>query len=72
MVREFKYRKYKYSTLEDAEPVRDYDRMQKYINRTINNHIYNLRMDPYEEYRVIFLENQMIFLLNYFSFLFTY
>ena len=54
MVREFKYKKYKYTASEDAAPLRDYDRMQKYINRTIKNHIFNLRMDPYEEYKGYF------------------
>jgi hypothetical protein len=54
MVREFKYKKFKYSTLEDAAPLRDYDRMQKYMNTMRKNHIYNLRMDPYEEYKGYF------------------
>jgi hypothetical protein len=54
MVREFKYKKFKYSTLEDAAPLRDYDRMQKYMNTMRKNHIYNLRMDPYEQYKGYF------------------
>ena len=54
MVREFKYRKYRYSTLEDAAPLRDYDRMQKYMNTTRKNYIHNLGMDPYELYKGYF------------------
>ncbi len=50
MVREFKYRKYKYTASEDAAPLRDYDRMQKYMNTTRKNYIHNLGMNPDEQY----------------------
>jgi hypothetical protein len=54
MVREFKYRKYRYTASEDAAPLRDYDRMQKYMNTTRKNLIYNLGMNADELYKGYF------------------
>jgi len=54
MVREFKYKKYKYTASEDAAPLRDYDRMQKYMNTMRKNLIYNLGMNADEQYKGYF------------------